>query len=129
MSKGYLVHSISSGYLCLVHSTTAGQQHVMLWKPSRGPILLMMQEGNTVIVMAKVLGILWMRNPLAILYQKEHQAPVPACLVQSGQRQPESSKKGDALRAALPSEDTSLHGACQVIKSQCDSQPFSGHGM
>lgn len=88
-----------------------------------------MQEGNAVIVMAKVLGLLWMRNPLAILYQKEHQAPVPACPVQSGQRQPESSKKGDALRAALPSQDISLHDACQVVHSLCDSQPSSGYDI
>ena len=101
----------------------------MLWEPSHGPISLMMQEGNAVIVMAKVLGLLWMRNPLAILYQKEHQAPVPACPVQSGQRQPESSKKGDALRAALPPEDTSLRDACRVVKSQYESQPFSDYGI
>lgn len=107
--------------MCPVHSTIPGQQHVMLWEPSYGPISIMMQEGNAVIVMAKVLGLLWMRNPLAILYQKEHQAPVPACPVQSGQRQPESSKKGDALRAALPSENTSLHDACRVVHSLCDS--------
>lgn len=64
--------------------------------------LVMEQAGSVVIVMARVLGLLWMRNPLAIVHQSEQRAPVPACGVRSGREQPRSSKKGDALHAARP---------------------------
>lgn len=61
---------------------------------------LMRQVGSVVIVMARVLGLLWMRNPLAIVHHKEQRGVVPACTIESGRQQPESFKKGTALCAA-----------------------------
>ncbi len=64
--------------------------------------LMLEQVGSVVIVMARVLGLLWLRNPLAIVHHREQQALIPACTVLSGRQQPESSKSGDALPAAQP---------------------------
>ena len=62
--------------------------------------LLMEQVGSVVVVMARVLGLLWMRNPLAIVHSSEQRAPVPARNIRSGREQPRSSKTGDALHTA-----------------------------
>ena len=66
-----------------------------------------------VLVMARVLGLLWMSNPLAIVHHKEQQGLVPACTVLSGRQQPQSLKKGDAPPAAK-------HCAC-VQTGRCQS--------
>ena len=52
------------------------------------------QVGSVVLVMARVLGLLWMCNPLAIVHHKEQQGLVPARTILSGRQQPESLKKG-----------------------------------
>ena len=57
------------------------------------------QVGQATIVMARVLGLLWMRNPLRIVHQGEHKAPVPACTVRAGRRQSKSCKKGETGHA------------------------------
>ncbi len=62
----------------------------------------MEQVDSVLIVMARVLGLLWMRNPLAIVHHKEQPGLVPACPILSGRQQPESLKKGDAMSAAEP---------------------------
>jgi hypothetical protein len=55
----------------------------------------LVQVGDVVVVMGKVLGLLWMRNPMTITFQKEQQAPVPGRAVTAGRQVPRSSKKGD----------------------------------
>ena len=64
-------------------------------------MMVMGQVGQATIVMARVLGLLWMRNPLRIVYQGEQKAPVPACGVRAGRRQSNSCKKGEARRWPL----------------------------
>lgn len=64
------------------------------------PVTHLVQVGNAVVVMARVLGLLWMRNPLTILYQEEQKAAIPACTIRGGRQQPQCSKKGDALLPA-----------------------------
>ena len=73
----------------------------------------MQQVGSVVIVMARVLGLLWMRNPLAIVHHAEQQGVVPAHAVEYGRQQPPRFKKGDALCAAQPG------GTSQVL--QCST--------
>ncbi|CAL5227530.1 g10519 [Coccomyxa viridis] len=55
------------------------------------------EVGSVVLVMARVLGLLWMCNPLAIVHHKEQQGLVPARAILSGRQQPESLKKGRRL--------------------------------
>ena len=64
--------------------------------------LVLEQVGAVVMVMARVLGLLWMRNPLAVVHHSEQRGLIPACTILSGRQQPESSKSGDALPAAQP---------------------------
>ncbi|CAK0753815.1 hypothetical protein CVIRNUC_002249 [Coccomyxa viridis] len=61
------------------------------WVATNRPVI---EVGQATIVMARVLGLLWMRNPLRIVYQGEQKAPVPACAVRAGRRQSKSCKKG-----------------------------------
>ena len=55
----------------------------------------LVQVGDVVVVMGKVLGLLWMRNPMTITFQKEQQAAIPGRAVTAGQQVPNSSKKGE----------------------------------
>lgn len=55
----------------------------------------LMQVGDVVVVMGKVLGLLWMRNPMTITFQEEQQATIPGRSVTAGRQVPKSSKKGD----------------------------------
>lgn len=52
------------------------------------------QVGDVVVVMGKVLGLLWMRNPMTITFQEEQQATIPGRSVTAGRQVPKSSKKG-----------------------------------
>jgi hypothetical protein len=60
------------------------------------------QVGEHVIVMAHVLGLLWMRNPLRMLFAEEKKGAVPAMTIVAGRSQPPSRKKGAHRHHARP---------------------------
>ncbi|CAL8462562.1 g2095 [Coccomyxa elongata] len=67
-------------------------QHMGLgWVDTNRPEV---KVGEHVIVMAKVLGLLWMCNPLRIVYAREEKASMPATALLKASRQPACTRKG-----------------------------------
>ncbi|EIE23935.1 hypothetical protein COCSUDRAFT_32909 [Coccomyxa subellipsoidea C-169] len=67
-------------------------QHMGLgWVDTNRPAV---KVGEHVIVMAQVLGLLWMCNPLRILYAKEEKGLIPAAAMLRARRQPACTSRG-----------------------------------
>ncbi|BDA46429.1 probable UPF0548 protein At2g17695 [Coccomyxa sp. Obi] len=67
-------------------------QHMGLgWVDTNRPEV---KVGEHVIVMAQVLGLLWMCNPLRIVYAREEKAYMPATALLKASRQPACTRKG-----------------------------------